>query len=97
MSGPALAPSTSEAPHVSKPATHSTSYAQGTYWDGRYAERETSFDWFFTYGALRELICDSLSHTKALPCLHVGCGNSTIQLGMVKDGFSSCNVSVEDA
>ena len=79
-------------------ATHSVapgsaSYAKGTYWDDRYAERETNFDWFFTYQALRELIADALGHTKALPCLHVGCGNSTLQLGMASDGFTVCNVS----
>jgi hypothetical protein len=76
------------------PRPAAASYAKGTYWDGRYAERETSFDWFFTYDALRELICGSLAHTRARPCLHVGCGNSTLQLGMVNDGFDSVvNVS----
>ena len=42
---------------VAMRATHSVapgsaSYAKGTYWDDRYAERETNFDWFFVFIAL---------------------------------------------
>lgn len=68
-------------------------YSTDSYWNSRYAERSTHFDWFYNYSALAELIgtaCDS----QAGPCLHVGCGNSGFSEGMVQDGFE---VSVVDA
>jgi hypothetical protein len=61
-------------------------YSTDSYWNSRYAERSTHFDWFYNYSALAELIgttCDS----QAGPCLHVGCGNSGFSEGMVQDGF----------
>jgi hypothetical protein len=60
-------------------------YSTDSYWDSRYAERSTHFDWFFNYSALASLIqqtCDTEG-----PCLHVGCGNSGLSEGMVHDGF----------
>jgi hypothetical protein len=61
-------------------------YSTDTYWNSRYAERSTHFDWFFNYSALADLVnttCDS----QAGPCLHVGCGNSGFSEGMTLDGF----------
>lgn len=61
-------------------------YSTDSYWNSRYAERSTHFDWFYNYSALAELIntaCDS----EAGPCLHVGCGNSGFSEGMVQDGY----------
>jgi hypothetical protein len=63
-------------------------YSTDSYWNSRYAERSTHFDWFFNYSALAELInvaCDS----EAGPCLHVGCGNSGFSEGMVQDGYEA--------
>lgn len=60
-------------------------YSTDSYWDNRYAERNTHFDWFFNYSALAPLINAACS--KLGPCLHVGCGNSGLSVGMVKDGF----------
>lgn len=63
-------------------------YSTDSYWNSRYAERSTHFDWFYNYSALAELIntaCDS----EAGPCLHVGCGNSGFSEGMVQDGYEA--------
>ncbi|KAF5833501.1 S-adenosyl-L-methionine-dependent methyltransferase [Dunaliella salina] len=62
-------------------------YSHACYWDNRYSSKPTTFDWFFTYGAIGGVLCSCLP--KDLPCLHVGCGNSTLQDGMSKDGFLS--------
>lgn len=68
-------------------------YSTDSYWNSRYAERSTHFDWFYNYSALAELIgtaCDS----EAGRCLHVGCGNSGFSEGMVQDGFQVVNVDI---
>jgi hypothetical protein len=68
-------------------------YSTDSYWNSRYAERSTHFDWFYNYSALAELIstaCDS----QAGPCLHVGCGNSGFSEGMVQDGFKVSSASL---
>lgn len=71
----------SSSPQTSNRAGYSTD----AYWDNRYAEKSTHFDWFYNYSALAPLInkaCDQCA-----PCLHVGCGNSGLSTGMAKDGF----------
>eukprot|EP00878_Enallax_costatus_P001807 GHUV01001965.1.p1 GENE.GHUV01001965.1~~GHUV01001965.1.p1 ORF type:complete len:491 (+),score=177.40 GHUV01001965.1:514-1986(+) len=67
-------------------------YSTDAYWDNRYAERSTHFDWFFNYSALASLI--NMACEKFGPCLHVGCGNSGLSVGMVKDGFEVVNVDI---
>jgi hypothetical protein len=67
-------------------------YSTDSYWNSRYAERSTHFDWFYNYSALAELIniaCDS----EAGPCLHVGCGNSGFSEGMVQDGYKVSSIA----
>jgi len=64
------------------------SYSASTYWNDRYAQRQrnaTSFDWFFSYAALRSLLRHALT-LPALPALHVGCGNSDLSIGLGQDG-----------
>jgi hypothetical protein len=60
-------------------------YSSDSYWNDRYAEQSTHFDWFFNYSALASLIQETC--TRVRPCLHVGCGNSGLSEGMVHDGF----------
>lgn len=69
------------------PAQAAVTYGGGAYWDNRYEDRTCNFDWFFTYQAVGTLIRQVLGPARGLPCLHVGCGNSTIQEGMVEDGW----------
>lgn len=59
---------------------------------------------FYNYGALRPLLMKYLLAWKHLPCLHVGCGNSNIQEGLMDDGFvevinvgACCNYSMRAA
>jgi hypothetical protein len=60
-------------------------YSTDSYWNDRYAERSTHFDWFFNYSALASLIRETCDRKG--PCLHVGCGNSGLSEGMVRDGY----------
>eukprot|EP00195_Chlamydomonas_chlamydogama_P006454 CAMPEP_0202899936 /NCGR_PEP_ID=MMETSP1392-20130828/9339_1 /ASSEMBLY_ACC=CAM_ASM_000868 /TAXON_ID=225041 /ORGANISM="Chlamydomonas chlamydogama, Strain SAG 11-48b" /LENGTH=421 /DNA_ID=CAMNT_0049586239 /DNA_START=342 /DNA_END=1607 /DNA_ORIENTATION=+ len=69
-----------------RPGDIRPTYSAGAYWDGRYASRQTNFDWFFNYPALRAICGDHLIR-KDLPCLHLGCGNSILQEGLATDGF----------
>ncbi|WIA36651.1 hypothetical protein OEZ86_007935 [Tetradesmus obliquus] len=62
------------------------------YWNDRYAERSTHFDWFFNYSALASLIRETCERKE--PCLHVGCGNSGLSEGMVHDGYQVINVDI---
>jgi len=76
-------PSRSERKTVAPPVA---GYSTDSYWNSRYAERSTHFDWFYNYTALAELI-NTTCDTEAGPCLHVGCGNSGFSSGMVEDGY----------
>ncbi|KAF8065563.1 Xab2 [Scenedesmus sp. PABB004] len=76
-------------------APRAAGYSTDAYWNGRYAEKSTHFDWFYNYGALAGLIgatCDA----GAGPVLHVGCGNSGLSEGMVQDGYTVVNVDISD-
>lgn len=67
-------------------------YSTDSYWNDRYAERSTHFDWFFNYSALASLIRETCERKE--PCLHVGCGNSGLSEGMVHDGYQVINVDI---
>lgn len=60
-------------------------YSACDYWDSRYAQRATHFDWFFSYSAVRPLLRHAMT-LPALPALHVGCGNSDLSIGLGADG-----------
>lgn len=79
----------------SSPPTSSAraGYSSDAYWDSRYAERSTHFDWFYNYSALVPLINKAVD--KQGPCLHVGCGNSGLSLGMARDGYQVRFVSAQ--
>ena len=49
------------------------------------------FDWFLGFNALRLLIRTTLTRKRLV--LQIGCGNSTLQEGMAKDGYTIVNVS----
>jgi hypothetical protein len=61
-------------------------YSTGSYWNNRYAEKSTHFDWFYSYSALQRLIRSTCGRPEA-PVLHVGCGNSELSARMAEDGF----------
>ncbi|KAI8470462.1 MAG: S-adenosyl-L-methionine-dependent methyltransferase [Monoraphidium minutum] len=72
-------------------------YAQGSYWDGRYAaarpHQPAHFDWFFSFAALRPLLAHAVT-LPGEPALHVGCGNSDLGVGLGADGTPVVNTDI---
>lgn len=77
--------STSAPPAGAARTQSAAAYSASSYWDGRYAQRATHFDWFFSHSALRPLLRHAMA-LPALPALHVGCGNSDLSIGIGEDG-----------
>ncbi|KAI3469224.1 hypothetical protein Pfo_025887 [Paulownia fortunei] len=69
------------------PATSSNTQAYGEawYWDNRYTQDSSTFDWYQKYLSLAPLI--RLYIPRHHPILVVGCGNSAFSEGMVDDGY----------
>lgn len=61
------------------------SYGEPSYWDNRYNQEESPFDWYQNYSALAPLLSTFLSPTNRV--LVIGCGNSTFSEGMADDGY----------
>lgn len=72
--------------HARRQAGTASGYSTDSYWNSRYAEKCTHFDWFFNYSALAALI-NGVCNKDAGACLHVGCGNSSLSDGLAEDGF----------
>lgn len=83
--GTAAAPSGCGATSPASSAPTRAGYSTDSYWDNRYAQKSTHFDWFYNYSALASLIGATCSREG--PCLHVGCGNSGLSEGMAQDGY----------
>ncbi|KAI8474620.1 MAG: hypothetical protein J3K34DRAFT_517946 [Monoraphidium minutum] len=86
VAAPAAAPAA-----VSRPSA--SAYSACSYWDGRYAQRATHFDWFFSYSALRPLLRHAMT-LPGMPALHVGCGNSDLSIGIGEDGTPVINTDI---
>ncbi|PIN19462.1 Endothelin-converting enzyme 1 [Handroanthus impetiginosus] len=69
------------------PATSSNTQAYGEawYWDNRYAQDPSTFDWYQKYPSLAPLL--RLYIPRHHPILVVGCGNSAFSEDMVDDGY----------
>lgn len=52
-------------------------YTDENYWNARYHQADTNFDWYMTYGALKEVLVPLLTPTSKI--LVVGCGNSRMR------------------
>ncbi|KAH6808566.1 S-adenosyl-L-methionine-dependent methyltransferases superfamily protein [Perilla frutescens var. frutescens] len=61
-------------------------YGEAWYWDNRYAQDPSTFDWYQKYSSLAPLIRLYLPHHHH-PILVVGCGNSAFSEGVVDDGY----------
>eukprot|EP00770_Monocercomonoides_exilis_P000309 MONOS_308.1-p1 / transcript=MONOS_308.1 / gene=MONOS_308 / organism=Monocercomonoides_exilis_PA203 / gene_product=Methyltransferase-like protein 13 C (METTL13C) / transcript_product=Methyltransferase-like protein 13 C (METTL13C) / location=Mono_scaffold00005:95270-95768(+) / protein_length=122 / sequence_SO=supercontig / SO=protein_coding / is_pseudo=false len=61
-------------------------YGEADYWDKRYSEATTSFDWYFNY---HSVVTDLLAKydRKDIKILNIGCGNSTFAEFLVRDGY----------
>lgn len=66
--------------------TSTQAYGEAWYWDNRYAQDPSTFDWYQKYSSLAPLI--RLYIPRHHPVLAVGCGNSGFSEGMVDDGYS---------
>ncbi|XP_074307360.1 uncharacterized protein LOC141642453 [Silene latifolia] len=60
-------------------------YGEASYWDRRYTQDQSPFDWYQNYSALSPLLNLYLSPSNRL--LVVGCGNSAFSEGMANDGY----------
>lgn len=92
---PMAPPAQPASPAVSSPVSGAQRavYSASSYWDGRYAQRATHFDWFFSYSAVRPLLRHAMT-LPALPALHVGCGNSDLSIGLGHDGTPVVNTDI---
>ncbi len=69
-------------------------YSRQDYWDSRFAQ-ETHYEWIADYSQVRQLILDAIEHNphtatvarSSLRLLILGCGNSSLGLGLYSDGF----------
>lgn len=61
------------------------SYGEPSYWDKRYTQEDSPFDWYQKYTALAPLLHLYLSPSHRI--LAIGCGNSPFSEGMVEDGY----------
>lgn len=60
-------------------------YGDALYWDARYIQESTSFDWYQRYSSLRPFVRKFVPTSS--PVLMVGCGNAVMSEDMVKDGY----------
>lgn len=67
--------------------TPTQAYGEEWYWDNRYAEDPSTFDWYQKYPSLAPLIRLYAPPQPHHPILVVGCGNSAFSEGMVEDGY----------
>ncbi|KAH0793582.1 S-adenosyl-L-methionine-dependent methyltransferase [Histomonas meleagridis] len=63
----------------------SNDYSSQEYWDSKYAEKDTIFEWLEDYKELSPYINKHFSHDAHI--LIPGCGNSAISADMYRDGF----------
>ena len=60
-------------------------FSQQDYWDKKYAEKDTLFEWLENYAALRDYIREHIPQDARI--LVPGCGNSAISAEMYEDGY----------
>ncbi|XP_010523660.1 PREDICTED: methyltransferase-like protein 13 isoform X1 [Tarenaya hassleriana] len=60
-------------------------YGDALYWDARYVQEASSFDWYQRYSSLRPFVRSFIPTSSRV--LMVGCGNSLMSEDMVKDGY----------
>ena len=61
-------------------------YGRREYWDTRYAQTPTPYDWLLNYTALRPIFHRYVTPSDKV--LNVGCGNSLLPQEMAEDGFA---------
>ncbi|CAM6027570.1 unnamed protein product, partial [Sphagnum balticum] len=66
-------------------AINTLAYGVETYWDNRYSQDTSTFDWYQWYAGVAPLI--NMYIPKSSKILMVGCGNAAISEDMVFDGY----------
>lgn len=64
----------------------SNDYSSRAYWDSKYSESDTVFEWLEDYSNLRSYITARIPRTARI--LVPGCGNSAISADMYRDGYT---------
>jgi ubiquinone/menaquinone biosynthesis C-methylase UbiE len=65
----------------------SLDFSTKEYWEKKYAEKDTTFEWLENYEELRDYIREHISRESQI--LIPGCGNSTLGVEMHKDGYDN--------
>ncbi|KAH7373583.1 hypothetical protein KP509_17G063400 [Ceratopteris richardii] len=68
-------------------ACNSCNYSDATYWNKRYMDDLSTFDWYQCYAGLSPLIRRFIPLSSRV--LMVGCGNAAVSEDMVKDGYQN--------
>ena len=63
----------------------SNDYSSQDYWDHKYSEKDTIFEWLEDYSTLQSYITSRILRSDKI--LVPGCGNSAISADMYKDGY----------
>ena len=62
-------------------------YGERKYWDNRYLQKKTVFDWLEDYASLEQLITKFIKPTDRI--LMLGCGNSPLSEAMYDNGYTN--------
>lgn len=70
-------------------------YGKAEYWDERYRANDTTFDWFVSYDALKDVIQPLVKPDSKI--LVVGCGNSRLSAQLYDSGFHNIvNIDISE-
>jgi SAM-dependent methyltransferase len=61
-------------------------YGKAEYWDERYKANDTTFDWFVSFDALKDIILPYTTSKQECKALVVGCGNSRLSPQLYDSG-----------
>ena len=76
-------------------------YAQRDFWNSRFTEYKSAFDWYVGWGEMKTLITTSFPQDSTDNVLMVGCGNSSIIYSelsdqMQKNGYYITNIDISN-
>jgi len=70
-------------------------YGKHEYWDERYKANDTTFDWYVTFEALKEIVAPFLKVEHKI--LMIGCGNSRLSAQLYEAGYHNItNIDISE-